>query len=152
MARSKKNELVSADLLAFLPDARRRELLDEAAIVKAREIIGKVQSGSLGAWVEALQADTHWPAIKDLKVATVLSPARGRRGRPPGRGRRGGLDDAAVDSVARVIGKNPGLRSEQIYKEAGLPPQIVKAALARLREKKRVKTKGTRRAMTYALA
>lgn len=74
---------------------------------------------------------------------------------PAGKGRRrrrGGPDAATMDRVLRLIQSKPGLRSEQIQKSIEMDPSSVKAALAKLRAAKRVKTKGERRATTYSAA
>src|SRR5258708_1445242 len=67
---------------------------------------------------------------------------------PQRRGRRGGLNEATLSRVLKVIESSPGLRSEEIYRKLPLPAGKVKAALAKLRHSKRVKTKGEKRAMT----
>ncbi len=54
--------------------------------------------------------------------------------------------------MLKVIEGNPGLRSEEIYKKLPLRPELAKKALAKLREDKRVKTTGEKRATTYAAA
>jgi hypothetical protein len=54
--------------------------------------------------------------------------------------------------VLEVIEANPGLRSEEIYKKLPLSVELAKKALTKLRETKRVKTKGEKRSMTYAVA
>jgi transcription initiation factor IIE alpha subunit len=54
--------------------------------------------------------------------------------------------------VFKVIEDHPGLRSEEIYKKLPLAPELTKKVLAKLREGKRVKTTGEKRAMTYAAA
>jgi hypothetical protein len=85
-------------------------------------------------------------------------PARGQRLKAPAaekprrRGRRGGINEATLSRVLKVIVSSPGLRSEQIYKKLPLPVAKVKTALAKLRAAKRVKTKGEKRSMTYQAA
>lgn len=69
------------------------------------------------------------------------------------RGRSGGASPQLVSTVLEAIKRSPGLRTEQIYaKLPSHPAPRVKAALARLRADKKVKTSGTRRAMTYRSA
>jgi hypothetical protein len=94
----------------------------------------------------------------DLRRAAALKSLRTPWGRgapaaKPGakrRGRRGALDEATLERVLKVITSSPGLRSEEIYRKLPVPVKTVKAALAKLRATKRVKTKGEKRAMTYA--
>ena len=75
--------------------------------------------------------------------------ANGRR-RRPGRP-RGSVNEAFVQTVLSVVKKTPGLRTEQIYKKLPSHSRVrVKAALARMREQKMVRTRGGRRAMTYS--
>lgn len=57
-----------------------------------------------------------------------------------------------VAQVLAFVAKNAGLRTEQILKQFGGDPKEVKNALERLRADKKVKTKGIKRAMTYAVA
>jgi hypothetical protein len=59
-----------------------------------------------------------------------------------------GLDNA-VAQVFQAIQKRPGLRTEEAYKLLPLAPDVIKKALARLRETKRVKVKGIKRAAAY---
>ena len=68
------------------------------------------------------------------------------------RGRRGALNEALLGRVLEIVKGTPGLRSEQIQKQLPMAPKVVKAALAKLRAAKRVKTTGEKRAMTYAAA
>ena len=86
--------------------------------------------------------------------ARVVSP---RQPRPlaapkkkPGRPaqRTPGLDDA-VAQVFQAIKQRPGLRTEEAYKLLPLTPEVIKKALAKLRETKRVKVKGIKRAAAY---
>jgi len=75
-------------------------------------------------------------------AATPKSPAKpGRRG--------GGVSDAVLAQLLKAIKTAPGLRSEQIYKKVAISPKVAKAGLAKLREQKKVKTRGARRATTY---
>ena len=80
------------------------------------------------------------------RAAASAPKPRGRRGR------RGTLDEATVARVFKVIEDNPGLRTEEIYKKLPLPADQAKKALAKLRADGRVKTKGQKRATTYAAA
>jgi hypothetical protein len=57
--------------------------------------------------------------------------------------------EAASEKLLAVIGRSPGLRNEQLQKETGLPGALTGRVLTQLRNDKRVKTKGTRRAMVY---
>ena len=76
---------------------------------------------------------------------------KGGRGGKAARGARGGSSGSALlDQLVTFIAKNPGLRSEQIQKQVRQKPGVVKAALAKLRAARRVKTSGDRRSTTYA--
>jgi len=68
--------------------------------------------------------------------------------KPAGRRRRG-IDEKSIEAVFQYVSKNPGKRSEEIQKSAGVSPEVAKKALAKLREGGRVKMKGTKRAATY---
>jgi hypothetical protein len=70
--------------------------------------------------------------------------------RKPGRPAKGtsGLDEAAAQ-VFQAIQKQPVLRREEAYKLVSLAPDLIKKALAKLRETNRVKVKGIKRAAAY---
>jgi hypothetical protein len=74
------------------------------------------------------------------KVAPSAGPA----------GRQRGADETTLTRVLKVIEENPGLRSEQIYAKLPIETELARKALTKLRDTKRVKTKGEKRAMTYA--
>jgi hypothetical protein len=101
--------------------------------------------------VDAVRADIAARVRDSLGV----SGGRGAAGRAAGAGprrrrRRGGAADGAlVEKVVGYIKANPGQRTEEISKGIGAD---AKPALARLRAEGKVKTKGERRATTYALA
>src|SRR6185312_11372995 len=84
------------------------------------------------------------------RAAHVVAPKNGTAKRMVRPHRNGQPDQAAINQVFKVVEGEPGLRSEQIYKKVPLSPEVTKKALAKLREEKRVKTKGERRATTYA--
>ena len=91
------------------------------------------------------------------------TPANKRIGRPPGsknkvnaaapadttKDPRQVANENAAAAVLTFITASPGLRSEQIAKGMGTRTAIVKKALAKLRDKEQVKTKGQKRGMTY---
>jgi hypothetical protein len=156
MPRPRKN---SSDLLSLLSPDRRRAILAEALGAHVRSIFGRHQRSSLGALVEALRRDARWGAIQTIAVSSVLKPsARGAAPAPEAatrgrrRGRRGRLDQATLDQILRVVSRSPGMRSEQIQKALPFERTLVKAGLAKLRELKKVKTNGIKRATTYAAA
>ena len=86
--------------------------------------------------------------------ARVASPRQPRQlaapKKKPGRPAKGspGLDEA-VAQVFQAIQKRPGLRTEEAYKLLPLTPEVIKKALAKLRETNRVKVKGIKRAAGY---
>ncbi len=99
-----------------------------------------------------------------MPVAAALAPKRGP-GRPkktagapaPKKGgkraRRSAAELAADDSkILEFVKANGGLRSEQIGKKLKLSKIAVSSGLLRLREAKKVKTKGQRRGTTYLAA
>jgi hypothetical protein len=91
---------------------------------------------------------------KARKGATPENVVAAKSGdKKPGRaGRRGSIDEATMTRVLQVIEANPGLRSEEIYKKLPLSVEVARKALTKLRDTKRVKTKGEKRSMTYAAA
>lgn len=118
-----------------------------AVVEEAASVIADIVRAELAAEVQKAVAvaqpkSGRWRNAK-LKTATAKK-GRGRR--------RGSLNNATLARVLQVIESTPGLRSEQLYQKLPLPREVTKRALAKLREDKRVKTKGDRRAMTYAPA
>jgi hypothetical protein len=90
-----------------------------------------------------------WKAARNGKASrTPAKPAKEKTGR----GKRRGVDEATMTRVLKVIEDAPGLRSEQIYEKLPIPTELARKALTKLRETKRVKTKGEKRSMTYAAA
>src|SRR5262245_19103508 len=85
-------------------------------------------------------APTAKKPVRAAATKRVVRAASGRSGR---------LTDADLDLMVRAVVSSPGLRSEQLYTKVKLPPKLAKAALARLRLDKRVKTVGQKRATTY---
>jgi hypothetical protein len=161
MPRGKK---ISLDVLALLPADRRQAVVEEALNSRIRGIFQKHSRATLGRLIDGLVKDEHWGVMKNVRVETVLRPsapgaynggsaaANGtgkRRGRPPG---KRPFTAATLDQIVDVIRKRPGLRSEQLQRELGLPRGVVKAGLAQLRKDRRVRTVGERRSTTYAAA
>jgi hypothetical protein len=111
----------------------RKAAKEIAAVIRQSIAEAKRQSGANGA--RAARA-----------AAPKAKPAKG------GRGRRGAVSDKSLETVLRYVQKNPGKRSEEIQKAAGLAPALAKKALVKLREAGRVKMKGVKRAATYRAA
>jgi hypothetical protein len=78
--------------------------------------------------------------------ATRVSAGRAAR-RP-----RRGVAEADLQKVLDYIGKNPGKRSEELRAALDLDADYGAKIFAKLRETKKVKTKGERRATTYSAA
>ncbi len=148
MAKLKKSETDSNDILAFLPPVRRQELLNEATRSKAQTLLDRHRQATLGKFVSALTTDSHWDSLRDISLQSILF---GGLLEPGQRGRRSLVDSATLERIAGFIEKTPGLRSEEIQRELALPPKLVKIGLAKLRDTKRVRTAGQRRATTYSL-
>lgn len=86
-------------------------------------------------------------------IGTVNGSAISSAGGSVRRARGNGASEQLVSTVLDTIKRSPGLRTEQIYaKLPGHAAPRVKAALAKLRAGKKVKTTGTRRAMKYRSA
>jgi Mn-dependent DtxR family transcriptional regulator len=148
MPRTKGNN----DILSLLSPARRREVLDEALGERVRAILGRHQRSDFGRLVTALQRDARWDLLRTVSVASVLRAGGGGRvanGAVKRRGRRGSLDQGTLDQILKFVEKHPGLRSEQIQGELDVDRKLVKAGLAKLRETKKVRTSGHKRATTY---
>jgi hypothetical protein len=117
--------------------------------VAARQIAEAVRADIANQLLHVMGASTgRQPAAASTSSASSDdAPATGGK-----RGRRGGLNEATLARVLDAVKGTPGLRSEQIQKQLPLAPKVVKAALAKLRAAKRVKTSGQKRATTYAPA
>jgi hypothetical protein len=109
-----------------------------AEIVRA-EIAAQVQRtiGTVG---------TRAPSNGASAKAAVQAKAKARTGR------QRGVDETTLTRVLKIIEENPGLRSEQIYAKLPIETELARKALTKLRDTKRVRTKGEKRAMTYAAA
>lgn len=148
------------DLLSLLPIARRKEIINEAMGAQARVIFDSHRGATVGSLVDALRKSRSWGLLKDVHVSTVMGgPAPRPASRPNGgataaapRRRRRGVQPGVLDRVVSFVAKNPGLRSEQIQAKLGGDHDTVKKALAKLRDIKRVKTTGEKRATTYTAA
>ena len=155
MPRAKKN---GEDILSLLSAERRRAIVDEALGSRVRSIFARHQRSSFGQLIDSLRGDKQWDLLKTVSVGAVLRSSTGTGrgpGRPPGsgrRGRRGRLDQATLDQLLKYVEKHPNLRSEQIQAQVDIDRKVVKAGLAKLREQKKVKTSGHKRATTYTAA
>ena len=122
--------------------------------------IGTILTVAARQIAEAVRADIANQLIHVMgssgghKAASPASSSNGAAAPATGgkRGRRGSLNEPTLTRVLDIVKGTPGLRSEQIQKQLPLAPKVVKAALAKLRAAKRVKTTGEKRAMTYAAA
>jgi hypothetical protein len=99
--------------------------------------------------------------IKDGKIAIkrsvdergrpVRRPARPIKIAPRAKGEKRDPADivALVEKLARYIATNPGQRIEQINKSLGVPTSELTLPIKKLLAKKRIKTRGHKRATTY---
>ncbi len=163
MPRPRKNaDGNTGDILSLLSPARRQAVLEEAIGEQAREIVSRNAGGTLGALVNALRNNSRWSLLSQVPASMVFGGGGGRGGRrraaaakaPAGGGRRRrrGISPQVIDRVHGFIQKNPGLRTEELYKRLDMAPDAVKKALSKLREMKKVKTAGEKRATTYSAA
>jgi hypothetical protein len=97
---------------------------------------------------EKIKAERKAGAVKPVKRGKGSNGVKTAKSK--GRGRRGGIDEAGISRILKVIEDSPGLRSEEIQKKLPISPKLVRAGLAKLRETKRVKTTGEKRQMTYS--
>jgi hypothetical protein len=91
------------------------------------------------------------------EIQRVIGGARVAGARPPAtpagrRKPRRGVADADVKRVLDFIAKNPGKRTEEIRSALELDSEYGGKLLAKLRADKKVKTRGQKRATTYAVA
>lgn len=93
-----------------------------------------------------------WKAARKGSPPEKAAPPKAAGEKSGRRGRRGSLDEATVSRVLSAIEANPGLRTEEIYKKVPVSAEQAKKVLAKLRADGRVKTKGKKRATTYAAA
>jgi hypothetical protein len=82
-------------------------------------------------------------------AAPGAAPFNGGAPKPRKGGRARLLDDGTIERIYDVVKSSPGLRSEQVMKQLPFTPKLVKLALAKLREAKRIKMKGQKRGATY---
>ncbi len=91
------------------------------------------------------------PPAKRPRATAKAAPAKPEKGKKFIR-RSPEEIEKMVGKVLAFVSKNPGLRSEEIVKKLGGDAKAIGDALARLRAEDKVKTKGVKRAMTYATA
>lgn len=115
--------------------------------VAARQIAEAVRADIANQLIHVMGSSGGHKAASPAAPSAAAAPATGGK-----RGRRGSLNEPTLTRVLDIVKGTPGLRSEQIQKQLPLAPKVVKAALAKLRAAKRVKTTGEKRAMTYAAA
>lgn len=115
--------------------------------VAARQIAEAVRADIANQLLHVMGASAGRQPSAAAASSSDDAPAAGGK-----RGRRGALNEATLARVLEAVKGSPGLRSEQIQKQLPLAPKLVKAALAKLRAAKRVKTSGQKRATTYAAA
>jgi hypothetical protein len=109
-----------------------------------RELAVQFADGLAEALEERISSER--PESAAAPMARAAAPKRA----PAGRGRRGSASlEAAGEKLLSAIKRMPGLRNEQLQKEAGLSAAVTRSTLAKLRANGAVRTKGTRRAMVY---
>ncbi|MSP62548.1 MAG: hypothetical protein EXR72_19895 [Myxococcales bacterium] len=91
------------------------------------------------------------------KAPTAKAPAVAAAPKASGSAKRKGgrkprYQPEMLNELVTLIQKNPGLRSEEIQKQVGGDKGAIKAALAKLRELKRVQTSGVKRSTIYTAA
>ena len=123
--------------------------------------INKQIDQRVSAFVQELTALVKQAAIAAVSNGLGTSGGGGKRaagralavGKPAGRIRRSANQIAAgVASVLGFIKSHPNSTSEVIRVELGMPRPVVRDALDRLMEGKKIKMKGMKRAATYAAA
>lgn len=162
MAKARKSTSSGGnDILALLSPERRKQVLDEVAGARLRGLFEQYQGSSWGELVAALRSDERWDLMRQVPLAQVIRPTGGgaparapASPRPAAKrgGRRRGIDQSVIDSILKFVQRTPGLRSEEIQSRMNMDKKVVKRALAKLREKKLVKTSGHKRSTTYASA
>jgi Mn-dependent DtxR family transcriptional regulator len=84
--------------------------------------------------------------------AAVSKPGPKPKAAKGGGRKRRGVDEKSLETIYQYVAKNPGKRSEEIQKSAGISPAMAKKAIIKLREGGRLKMKGEKRAATYTAA
>jgi hypothetical protein len=116
----------------------------------ATEIAHAVRSDVASQIQRALNGGLSAPGRRPGRPKGVkATPAKAPK---PGRKRGRGVDQRSLDTVYQFVARNPGRRSEEIQKSAGVPAGLAKKALVKLRETGRVRMRGVKRAATYAAA
>ena len=131
-----------------IADAVRANIVAEVSKVAALQVAHKAPAAPAPAKRKPgrpAKAKPAAPAPAPAKAA----PAKAAKA-APGKKRRGVSQDE-LDTVLAFIAKNPGKRSEEIRKALGMPQDQNSKVLAKLRELKKVKTKGEKRATTYSV-
>jgi len=84
-----------------------------------------------------------------VRNGATRSSSAAKKGRPL---QRGSVNERVLAKLLGVIKTSPGLRSEQIYEKVNMSKKLAKAGLAKLREMRKVKIKGQKRAASYTVA
>jgi uncharacterized membrane protein len=121
----------------------------QAVRVNITAEIGKLVPLSGGRSATAPKASKA-PAASAAKAArtTAARPAA----RPAAGKKRRGVSEDELSMVLDYISRNPGRRGEEIRKALNLPQDQNSKILAKLRELKKVKTKGEKRTTAYSAA
>src|SRR4051812_26948420 len=93
----------------------------------AAEVTRLVGGGGAAAPARTAGGASRGGAARGPKKTAKPGP-KGRRG-----GRRRGVADADLDRVLQFVKSHPNLRTEEIKKQAGLGPDVVAKALAKLK-------------------
>jgi hypothetical protein len=125
---------------------RKQTILEERirAIVAASmdQLVAAVRADIVAQLQQTIGAqNSTTSAPRAMSNGSALKPAKAGRPRL--------LDAGAIERVYDVVKASPGLRSEQLMKLLPLTPKLVKLALAKLREAKRIKMAGVKRGATY---
>lgn len=131
-------------------DSAIQQIISRAAAEIAEAVRGNI-ADEIAKRVASLGASGKASAGKSAPKASAGKGAARSTPRASAAKRRG-VTDEELAKVLEFIGKNPGKRGEEIRKSLGLDQDRNSKILAKLRETKKVKTKGDRRTTSYYVA
>jgi len=138
-----------------MPDLQNQ--IEQIVADAAARITALVQQAAVDSIASTLGALAgHGPSAQPVSRARGAVAASSAAARPARTGKRGkgekrpaGEIEATMKKVGDFIGKNPGLRIEQINAQLGTNTKELQLPLRKLVADKAIKTKGAKRSTTY---
>jgi hypothetical protein len=116
------------------------------------ELTVLVRQAAVDAVADVLGSAKRGPGRPKGSVSAPVAKAPSAKPAATGGKRTAAQIAATLETVLGYIKSNPNTRSEKIRKALKLPKPVMLDSLARLRDAKKLKMKGVKRAATYSVA